>query len=89
MAFVQQFYSHEFRSPPVPLVALVGCPELHKPISEFFLHALKPPLVSLCCNEPVEHFVPRAFSTPGECVGWPANDEDLGLQRAVPAAVGT
>ncbi len=71
--FIATYFLHEYRSPPVPLVALIGCPELHKPLSDFFLHSLKPPLVSLCCTEAVEQFVPRAFPAPG---AWQASRID-------------
>jgi hypothetical protein len=64
VSYVNACYGHEFRSPPVPLVALLGCPEAHRQLSDFCLHALRPPLVTLCCAaEPLEHFVPRAFSS--------------------------
>jgi hypothetical protein len=74
---VSSNYAHELRSPPVPLVALLGHPERHKLLSEAFLHTLKPPLVSLCCTEPVENFVPRVFST---------GAADVRSQRSSPAA---
>ncbi|KAL9245710.1 hypothetical protein vseg_019330 [Gypsophila vaccaria] len=39
-------YPEELRTPPVPLISLVGCSDLHAPISTH-LHALQPPLNSL------------------------------------------
>ncbi|KAL6759174.1 hypothetical protein V8C86DRAFT_1349583 [Haematococcus lacustris] len=51
----------EQRTPPLPLIALVGCPEYHKDVSDYFVSQLKPPLVSLSANEPVEQFVHRYF----------------------------
>lgn len=61
-SLVSAAYESSFRSPPVPLVALLGCPEAHKEAADYFLHTLKPPLVSLCCKEPVEQFVQHVFS---------------------------
>ncbi|XP_057541354.1 uncharacterized protein LOC130820120 [Amaranthus tricolor] len=39
-------YPEELRTPPVPLIALVGCPELHSTISSH-LHSEKPPINTL------------------------------------------
>ncbi|KAK9678673.1 hypothetical protein RND81_11G226600 [Saponaria officinalis] len=39
-------YPEELRTPPVPLISLVGCSDLHAPISTH-LHALQPPINSL------------------------------------------
>lgn len=61
MSYVQALYSPESRTPPLPLISIIGCPEYHKDVAEFFVQQLRPPLVSLCANESVEQFVPRAF----------------------------
>ena len=73
MSLVQQYYSPEHRTPPLPLIALIGCPEHHKDVGDFFVQHLRPPLVSLSSTEPVEQFVPRAFgeSSP-QGAGWHA-----------------
>jgi trafficking protein particle complex subunit 11 len=39
-------YPEELRTPPVSLVCLAGCPELHHPISAF-LHSEQPPINTL------------------------------------------
>ena len=61
MSIVQSF-PPEHRTPPLPLIALVGCPEHHKEVGDYFVQLLRPPLVSLSSAEPVEQFLPRAFS---------------------------
>ena len=59
---MQTYFPPEHRTPPLPLIALVGCPEFHKEVGDYFVQQLRPPLVSLSSAEPVEQFVPRAFS---------------------------
>ncbi|PNW70671.1 hypothetical protein CHLRE_17g729700v5 [Chlamydomonas reinhardtii] len=59
--FVASFYPQEHRTPPLPLVALLGCPELHREIGDFFIQQHRPPLVFHGSNEPIEQFVARAF----------------------------
>ncbi|KAG2431817.1 hypothetical protein HXX76_009311 [Chlamydomonas incerta] len=59
--FVASFYPQEHRTPPLPLVALLGCPELHREIGDFFIQQHRPPLVFHGSNEPIEQFVSRAF----------------------------
>lgn len=61
MNYVQLYYPQEHRTPPLPLVALLGCVELHKDVGDYFIQQLRPPLVALGCTEPLEQFVPRAF----------------------------
>jgi hypothetical protein len=60
---VAQFYSVEQRTPPLPLIALIGCPEVHRDVSDYFVTQLKPPLVTLSAggSEPLEAFVSRHF----------------------------
>lgn len=59
---VHSIYPLEYRTPPLPLVALVGCNEYHKEVAEFFVHHLRPPLVSLFTSaEATEQFVARNF----------------------------
>ncbi|GIM12975.1 hypothetical protein Vretimale_16160, partial [Volvox reticuliferus] len=61
MNFVTSFYPQEHRTPPLPLVALLGCPELHRDIGDYFIQHHRPPLVFHGSNEPLEQFVSRAF----------------------------
>ncbi|KAG2485655.1 hypothetical protein HYH03_015627 [Edaphochlamys debaryana] len=61
MNFVASFYPQEHRTPPLPLVALIGCSELHREISDYFIQHHRPPLVFHGSNEPLEQFVARAF----------------------------
>ena len=59
---VQSQYPLEYRTPPLPLVALIGCNEVHKEVADFFVHQLRPPLVSLFTSaEATEQFVARNF----------------------------
>ena len=59
---VQSQYPLEYRTPPLPLVALIGCNEVHKEVADFFVHQLRPPLVSLFTTaEATEQFVARNF----------------------------
>ena len=59
---VQSQYPLEYRTPPLPLVALIGCHEVHKEVADFFVHQLRPPLVSLFTTaEATEQFVARNF----------------------------
>lgn len=41
-----EYYPEELRTPPISLVSVVGCPELHQTISSF-LHAEQPPINTL------------------------------------------
>lgn len=61
MAFSNQFYTPEQRSPPLPLVALCGCPEHHEELGHHFTYSHKPPLVCLSATDPLEQFAQRAF----------------------------
>lgn len=54
-------YPPEIRTPPLPLVAFVGCQELHKDIGTFFSQVLRPPLVSLGVADASEHLLTRLF----------------------------
>jgi len=66
VSYVQNYYPLEYRTPPLPLVALIGCPEVHKDVADFFVHQLRPPLVSLFTStEPTEQFLSRNFG-PGK-----------------------
>lgn len=59
---MQSSYPLEFRTPPLPLVALIGCAEVHKDVADFFVHHLRPPLVSLFTTaEATEQFIARNF----------------------------
>lgn len=61
MNYVSSFYPQEHRTPPLPLVALLGVPELHREISDYFIQQHRPPLVFHGSSEPLEQFVARAF----------------------------
>lgn len=61
---VAQSYSVEHRTPPTPLVALVGCNEHHHEITEYFLQLAKTAPTRLCsisCTESLEQFMTKAF----------------------------
>jgi hypothetical protein len=60
-SYVQALFPPEHRTPPLPLVALIGCSEYHKDIGDYFTQQHRPLLVSLSSSEPLEQFVPRAF----------------------------
>jgi len=46
------FYPAELATPPLALVALLGCPDLHAIVGEFLRAAQKPPINSLGIGEP-------------------------------------
>ena len=46
------FYPAELATPPLALVALLGCPDLHAIVGEFLRAAHKPPINSLGIAEP-------------------------------------
>jgi len=54
-------YPVEYKSPPLPLIAFVGCPELHKDIGTFFSQVLRPPLLSLGVADASEQLLTRVF----------------------------
>lgn len=54
-------YPPEYRTPPLPLIALLGCPEHHKDVGDYLVQQHRPPLVSLSSAEPLDSFVPRVF----------------------------
>ncbi|GAX76923.1 hypothetical protein CEUSTIGMA_g4370.t1 [Chlamydomonas eustigma] len=79
---VQSLYPLEYRTPPLPLVALVGCNEAHKDVADFFVHQLKPPLVSLFTTaEATEQFVARNFG-PGKRGLPPSVEPPPGILKA-------
>ena len=62
MTTIQSQYPLEYRTPPLPLVALIGCNEVHKEVADFFVHSLRPPLVSLFTTaEATDQFIARNF----------------------------
>lgn len=46
------YYPAELATPPLALVALLGCPDLHAIVGEFLRAAHKPPINSLGIAEP-------------------------------------
>lgn len=54
-------YPPELRTPPLPLVALVGSPELHREAGAFFSQTLRPPIVSVGVAEAKEQLLSRLF----------------------------
>lgn len=55
-------YPAELRTPPLPLVALVGSPELHREVGSYFSQGLRPPVVSVVgVAEPNEQLLGRLF----------------------------
>ncbi|MEW5315259.1 MAG: hypothetical protein WDW38_006702 [Sanguina aurantia] len=54
-------YPPEYRTPPLPLIALLGCPEHHKDVGDYLVQQHRSPLVSLSSAEPLDSFVPRVF----------------------------
>ncbi len=47
-----EFYPAELATPPLALVALLGCPDMHGIVGEFLRAAQKPPINSLGIAEP-------------------------------------
>ena len=47
------FYPNEIATPPLALVALLGCPELHATVGEFLRAVHKPPINSLGFGDPL------------------------------------
>jgi hypothetical protein len=56
-----QHLAPELRTPPLPVVALVGCPELHKDVGAFFGATMRPPFYSVGLAEPNEAALQRMF----------------------------
>jgi hypothetical protein len=56
----------ELRTPPLPVLALINCPELHKDIGTYFNATLRPPLFFVSLPEANETVLARLF---GECAG--------------------
>jgi hypothetical protein len=55
----------ELRTPPLPVVALVGCAELHKELGAYFNANLRPPLFSVGLAEANESLLGRLFGASG------------------------
>lgn len=51
----------ELRTPPLALIAFIGCPELHKDVGAYFNATLRPPFVSVGLAEPSEPLLLRLF----------------------------
>ncbi len=49
---MMNFFPPEIATPPLALVALLGCPDLHGIVGEFLRAAHKPPINSLGIAEP-------------------------------------
>ena len=58
-------YASEVVTPPLALVALLGCPGLHGRVGEYLRAAQKPPINSLGVAEPSA--APRLFGVPLTC----------------------
>jgi trafficking protein particle complex subunit 11 len=56
------FYPVELATPPLALVALLGCPEVHASVGEFLRSHHKPPINSLGVADPLT--APRLFGKP-------------------------
>lgn len=56
------FYPSEVVTPPLALVALLGCPSLHGRVGEYLRAAQKPPINSLGVADPSA--APRLFGAP-------------------------
>eukprot|EP00882_Tetradesmus_deserticola_P019658 GHRQ01021179.1.p1 GENE.GHRQ01021179.1~~GHRQ01021179.1.p1 ORF type:complete len:191 (+),score=59.16 GHRQ01021179.1:301-873(+) len=63
----------ELRTPPLPVIAFVGCPELHKDVGSYFNHTIRPPFFAVGLAEANESLLvrlfgvkrqPKPFSTP-------------------------
>lgn len=54
-----EYYASEVVTPPLALVALLGCPALHGRVGEYLRAAQKPPINSLGVAEPAA--APRLF----------------------------
>jgi hypothetical protein len=66
MAYLQM-YAAEHRTPPLPLVALLGgSPELQREVADFYIMNYRPPLVfhGAASSEPLEQYLERAFGRP-------------------------
>jgi hypothetical protein len=55
----------ELRTPPLPLVALVGHPELHAAVGAWMSQVLRPPILCHAVAEPSEPIVARLFGERG------------------------
>lgn len=65
MSYVSAYHPPEVRTPPLPLVAFVGCPEYHKDLGSFLSTALRPPLVSLGVADATDPLLHRIFGALG------------------------
>jgi hypothetical protein len=57
----------ELRTPPLPVTAFVGCPELHKEVGTYFNATLRPPLFSVGLAEANESLLGRLFGEADHC----------------------
>jgi hypothetical protein len=55
---------NELRTPPLPVIAFIGCSELHKDVGSYFNHTIRPPFFSVGLAEANESLLVRLF---GEC----------------------
>jgi hypothetical protein len=63
-----QSLPQELRTPPLPLVALVGSPEVHREFGVWASQVLRPPLVAVAVADANEGVLTRLF---GECACLP------------------
>lgn len=56
-----QYYPPELATPPLALVALLGCPELHSTVGEFLRSTHRPPINSIGVGNPTS--ASRLFGT--------------------------
>lgn len=74
----------ETRTPPLPVIAFIGCPELHKDVGSFFNHTIRPPFFSVGLAEPSESLLVRLFGEQAGCPPaswWTAYLVHVGLQQ--------
>jgi len=71
-------YPEELRSPPVPLVSLVGCPELHPTISAH-LHSEQPVINTLAMRELSMISVIAKYPKEGKAAGDPGGPPAAGI----------
>lgn len=63
MQYVQTYFATEVRTPPLPLVALVGCADVHKDVGYYLSTAMRPPLVSLAVPDAGDQLLSHVFGT--------------------------
>lgn len=51
----------ELRTPPLPVISFINCPELHKDIGTYFNATLRPPLFFVSLPEANEAVLARLF----------------------------